>query len=131
MYSIQELQNYVNRCVPLFGLSQWKVEVSKHPTEEDNWADIEVSDNLWTATLRVSSDFWALDGEEKRRIIAHELLHVHYAGPERAVESLSGVLGAESYALLSAIFEREIERSADALSTVVARLLPPVDVHSS
>lgn len=131
MYSIQELQNYVNRCVPLFGLSQWKVEVSKHPTEEDNWADIEVSDNLWTATLRVSGDFWTLDGEEKRRIIAHELLHVHYAGPERAVESLSGVLGAEAYALLTAIFEREIERSADALSTVVARLLPPVDVHSS
>jgi hypothetical protein len=131
MYNTQELQAYVNRCLPLFGLTNWKVDVSRHPTEEDNWADIEVSDNLWSATLRVSSDFWTLDAEEKRRIVAHELLHVHYAGPERAVESLSGVLGTESYALLSAIFEKEIERSADGLSTVVARLLPPVDVHSS
>jgi hypothetical protein len=131
MYTTQELQAYVNRCLPVFGLPQWRVEVSKHPTEEDNWADIEVSDNLWTATLRVSSDFWSLDPEEKRRIVAHELLHVHYAGPERTLESLSGVLGTEAYALLSAIYEKEIERSADALSTVVSRLLPPVDVHSS
>jgi hypothetical protein len=63
MYSTQELQAYVNRCLPVFGLTNWKVDVSRHPTEEDNWADI--------------------------------------------------------------------ERAADALSTVVARLLPPVDVHSS
>jgi hypothetical protein len=131
MYSIQELQTYVNRCLPIFGLTQWKVEVSKHPTEEDNWADIEVSDNLWNATLRVSSDFWGLDSDEKRRIVAHELLHVHYSGPERTVESLNGVLGTEAYSLLSTVFEKEIERAADALSTVVARLLPPVDVHSS
>lgn len=131
MFNTQDLQAYVNRCLPAFGLSNWKVEVSRHPADEDNWADIEVSDNLWTATLRVSSDFWGLDPEEKRRIVAHELLHVHYAGPERTVESLSNVLGSESYALLSAIFEKEIERSADALSNVVARLLPGVDVHSS
>ena len=131
MNTTQDLQTYVNRCLPVFGLPQWKVEVSKHPTEEDNWADIEVSDNLWTATLRVSSDFWTLAPEEKRRIVAHELLHVHYAGPERTLESLAGVLGTEAYALLSAIYEKEIERAADALSTVVARLLPSVDVHSS
>lgn len=131
MYNVQELQSYINKALPAFGLTQWKVDVSKHPTEEDNWADIEVSDNLWVATLRVSSDFWTLDPEEKRRIIAHELLHVHYAGAERAVEALDGVIGTESYAILSNIYEREIERAADALSTVVARLLPPVDVHSS
>jgi hypothetical protein len=131
MNTTQDLQTYINRCLTVFGLTQWKVDVSKHPTEEDNWADIEVSDNLWTATLRVSSDFWTLDPEEKRRIVAHELLHVHYAGPERTLESLDGVLGTEAYALLSAIYEKEIERAADALSTVVSRLLPPVDVHSS
>ena len=130
MNTVSELQEYVNRCLPVFGLTQWKVEVSKHPTEEDNWADIEVSDNLWSATLRVSSDFWSLDSAEKRRIVAHELLHVHYAGAERAIEALDGVIGTEAYAILSNIYEREVERAADALSMVVAKLLPHVGEHN-
>lgn len=131
MNGVSELQEYVNRCLPLFGLAQWTVTVSKHPTEEDNWADIEVSENLWNATLRVSSDFWGLDSNEKRRIVAHELLHVHYAGAEGAIEALNGVIGTEAFAILSNVYEREVERAADALSTVVAKLLPHVSEHSS
>lgn len=127
MRSISELQDYVNRASGILGLAHWKVEVSKHPCEEDSWADIEVSDNLWTATLRVSSEFWTLDNSEKRRVIAHELLHVHYAGAERAIESLEGVLGREGYEIISNVFNVEVERAADALSTPVSRLLPPID----
>lgn len=127
MRSILELQDYVNRASGILGLAHWKVEVSKHPCEEDSWADIEVSDNLWTATLRVSSEFWTLDNAEKRRVIAHELLHVHYAGAERAIESLEGVLGREGYEIISNVFNVEVERAADALSTPVSRLLPPID----
>lgn len=127
MRSISELQDYVNKASGILGLAHWKVEVSKHPCEEDSWADIEVSDNLWTATLRVSSEFWTLDNAEKRRVIAHELLHVHYAGAERAIESLEGVLGREGYEIISNVFNVEVERAADALSTPVSRLLPPID----
>jgi hypothetical protein len=127
MRSISELQDYVTRCAAILGLAHWKVEVSKHPCEEDSWADIEVSQNLWTATMRVSAEFWALDPSEKRRVIAHELLHVHYAGAERAVEALDGVLGREGYEIISNVFDVEVERAADALSTPVARLLPPID----
>lgn len=127
MRSISELQDYVNKASGILGLAHWKVEVSKHPCEEDSWADIEVSDNLWTATLRVSSEFWTLDNAEKRRVIAHELLHVHYAGAERAIESLEGVLGREGYEIISNVFNVEVERAADALSTPVSRLLPLID----
>lgn len=124
MDTLEELQNYVNRCLAVVGLTQWTIKVSKHPTEEDNWADIEVSDNLWNATLRVSSDFWGLPFDEKRRIVAHELLHVHYSGPERVIESLDGVIGTEAYSLLSNIYEVEVERAADHLSNVLAKVLP-------
>ncbi len=124
MDTLDELQNYVNKSLAVMGLTQWAVKVSKHPTEEDNWADIEVSDNLWSATLRVSSDFWTLPFDEKRRIVAHELLHVSYSGAERVIESLDGVIGTESYALLQNLYEIEVERAADHLSNVVAKLLP-------
>lgn len=131
MRSITDLQEYVTRASAILGLSHWKIEVSKHPCEEDSWADIEVSNNLWTATMRVSAEFWTLDPSEKRRVIAHELLHVHYSGAERAVESLDGVLGREGYDIISNIFDVEVERAADALSTPVARLLPPIDELST
>ena len=127
MRSIFDVQEYVNRAATALGLSHWKVEVSKHPCEEDSWADIEVSQNLWNATLRVSAEFWGLDPQEKRRVIAHELLHVHYAGAERAIEALDGVIGKEAYEILSNIFNFEVERAADALSTPVSKLLPPID----
>ena len=127
MRGIQDLQDYVNKASAILGLSHWKVEVSKNPCEEDSWADIEVSENLWNAKMRVSSEFWTLDNAEKRRVIAHELLHVHYAGAERAIESLEGVLGREGYEIISNVFNVEVERAADALSTPVSRLLPPID----
>jgi hypothetical protein len=126
MQTISELQEYVNKCLLILNLPQWTVTISKHPTEEDNWADIEVSDNLYTAKMRVSSDFWAAPELEKRRVIAHELMHVHYAGVERAIESLDGILGSEGYGILENIYENEIERAADALSYAVANLLPPI-----
>ena len=131
MRGISDVQEYVNRSAAIIGLAHWKIEVSKHPCEEDSWADIEVSQNLWNATLRVSAEFWGLDPQEKRRVIAHELLHVHYAGAERAIEALDGVIGKEAYEILANVFNVEVERAADALSTPVSKLLPPIDEVNS
>jgi hypothetical protein len=126
MQTVAELQDYINKSLLVFNLPQWTVTVSKHPTEEDNWADIEVSENLYSAKLRVSSDFWNASELEKRRVIAHELMHIHYAGVERAINSLEGILGSEGYGILENIYENEIERAADALSYAVASILPPI-----
>ena len=131
MRGISDVQEYVNRAAAIIGLAHWKIEVSKHPCEEDSWADIEVSQNLWNATLRVSAEFWGLDNQEKRRVIAHELLHIHYAGAERAIEALDGVIGKEAYEILANVFNVEVERAADALSTPVSKLLPPIDEVNS
>ena len=131
MRGISDVQDYVNRAAAIIGLAHWKIEVSKHPCEEDSWADIEVSQNLWNATLRVSAEFWGLDNQEKRRVIAHELLHIHYAGAERAIEALDGVIGKEAYEILANVFNVEVERAADALSTPVSKLLPPIDEVNS
>ena len=131
MRGISDVQDYVNRAAAIIGLAHWKIEVSKHPCEEDSWADIEVSQNLWNATLRVSAEFWGLDNQEKRRVIAHELLHIHYAGAERAIEALDGVIGKEAYEILANVFNVEVERAADALSTPVSKLLPLIDEVNS
>jgi len=118
------LQWYVDICKTRLGLSHWKVEVDKDTSDDDAWADIEVSDNLWEATLRVSADFFDQTQLEQRRVIAHELIHIHYAGVERAVNMLNGVLGSEGFAIFEKLFDVETERGADSLSKVLAPILP-------
>jgi len=120
----ESLQLYVDVCKTRVGLAHWKIDVDKGTADDDCWADIEVSENLWEATLRVSADFFEQTQVEQRRVIAHELIHVHYAGVERAVDTLNGVLGQEGFAIFEKLFDVETERGADSLSRVVAITLP-------
>ena len=118
------MQKYVDLCKDVFDLSHWKVVVSRESCEEDSWAEVEVSDNLWEATIKLAPDFFTQTKLEQRRIIAHELIHIHYAGAERIVESLDGVLGSQAYEIVDSIYTIETERGADSMSRLVARLQP-------
>ena len=59
--------------------------------------------------------------------MAHELLHLHYAGVERIINHLEPVLGGQAHELLSKFWDIEVERAADALSGPVGGLLPTPD----
>lgn len=115
---------YVNRCARLMGLAHWELTVSKEAASEDAWADIEVSQNLYKATIRFSPELWKEKATEIRRVVAHELIHCHYAGVERLVETLEKPLGSAAFEILAHVWDVESERGADSLSTVVAQILP-------
>jgi hypothetical protein len=108
-------------------LKQWTLKVSADIPADDSWADVEVSDNLWEASVRLSGDFFKETPESQRRILAHELMHVHNASLERLIGTLSGVLGSQAYELLEKVWDTEGERVAEALSFVVAEVLPLPD----
>ena len=57
---------YIAKVLPLLNLKQWDVKVSESLPPDDAYADIEVSENLWSATIRLSEDFW----KEKQRASA-------------------------------------------------------------
>lgn len=118
------VEKYCNEALPLLNLRQWKIKISADIPADDSWADVEVSENLWEATIRLSNDYFKESPESQRRIIAHELLHVHHAAMERAINSLEGILGSQAFELLDKLWDTESERAADALSFVVDQVLP-------
>jgi hypothetical protein len=118
---------YLNANRDVMHLKQWTLKVSNDIPADDSWADVEVSENLWEASVRLSADFFKETPESQRRILAHELMHVHNASLERLINTLSGVLGSQAYELLEKVWDTEGERVAEALSFVVAEVLPLPD----
>lgn len=105
-------------------LRQWNIKVADDLPPDDSWADVEVSQNLWSATIRLSNDFFKESPEHQREILAHELSHVHYASLERLVETLEKILGDQAYRILESLWDIESERAADSIAVPLGRLLP-------
>ena len=123
----EQVTAYLNANRDVMHLKQWTLKVSNDIPADDSWADVEVSENLWEASVRLSGDFFKETPESQRRILAHELMHVHNAALERLMGTLSGVLGSQAYELLEKVWDTEGERVAEALSFVVAEVLPLPD----
>lgn len=123
----EQVTAYLNANRDVMHLKQWTLKVSNDIPADDSWADIEVSDNLWEATVRISGDFFKETPESQRRILAHELMHVHMAALERLMGTMEGVLGSQAYEVLDKLWDTEGERVAEALSFVVAGVLPLPD----
>jgi len=120
----KQIRDYISAAKDTLGLSHWEVTVSEDPAPDDAWADVEVSTNLYQATIRLSPNFLKQKDTEIRRVVAHELIHLHQAGVERLVEALEKPLGSAAYEILSYTWDIESERAADSLSTVLAGVLP-------
>ena len=123
----EQVTAYLNAHRDVMHLKQWTLKVSADIPSDDSWADIEVSDNLWEATVRISGDFFKETPESQRRILAHELMHVHLAALERLMGTMEGVLGSQAYEVVDKLWDTEGERVAEALSFVVAGVLPLPD----
>jgi hypothetical protein len=123
----EQVAAYLNANRDVMHLKQWTLKVSNDIPADDSWADVEVSENLWEASVRLSGDFFKETPESQRRILAHELMHVHNAALERLIGTLSGVLGSQAFEVLEKVWDTEGERVAEALSFVVAEVLPLPD----
>lgn len=123
----EKVKAYIASALPLLNLRQWTVNVSNSLPPDDSFADVEVSTHLYQATIRLSEDFWKETPTSQRRIIAHELIHVHYAGVERMIENIEESVGTIVYDLLDRIYDVECERAADSLSVPLGELLPLPD----
>lgn len=119
-----KVREYLKKNKDSLNLRQWNIKVSDDLPPDDSWADIEVSQNLWSATIRLSNDFFKEDPEHQREILAHELCHVHYSSLERLVETLEKILGDQGYKILESLWDIESERAADSIAVPLGRLLP-------
>lgn len=118
------LERYISEVQQIMNLGQWKIELSDVPSEEDALAEIEVSENLWQAKIRVAHGFFKEKQDEQRDTIVHELIHVHTAGIERARDRMEKTLGDLAWPIFQASMENEVERAVDALAKVVSQSVP-------
>lgn len=107
-----------------FGLQNWEITLNEQHANQDSNAEIEVSDNLYSAKLYLSPDFWTSKPQVQREIIAHELLHIMFAGFDRAVGSLEETVGTAAWTPFYKFYDTEVERAADAVSRVAALAIP-------
>lgn len=118
------VRKYLANNKDTLNLKQWNIKVADDLPPDDSWADIEVSQNLWTATIRLSNDFFKESAEHQREILAHELTHVHYASVERLSDTLEKILGDQAYRVFEHLWDIESERAADSIAVPLGRLLP-------
>jgi hypothetical protein len=120
----ERVTEYLNANRHIMRLTEWELKISDDLPPDDAWADIDVSQNLWVATIRLSNDFFKLKPREQRRVLAHEMLHIHLHAIDRMVAHLDGILGGEAFTLFDSQFDTESERVCEALSFIVAERLP-------
>lgn len=119
-----KVREYLGKIKDELNLRQWNIKVSDDLPPDDSWADIEVSQNLWSATVRLSNDFFKESAEHQREILAHEMTHIHYSSLERLVETLEKVLGDQAYRILESLWDIESERAADSIAVPLGKSLP-------
>lgn len=119
-----KVRNYLAKIKDELNLRQWNIKVSDDLPPDDSWADIEVSQNLWSATVRLSNDFFKESPEHQREILAHEMTHIHYGSIERLVETLEKILGDQAYKILESLWDIESERAADSIAVPLGKSLP-------
>ena len=115
---------YLAGAQQTFGLQNWEITLNEQHANEDSNAEIEVSDNLYSAKLYLSPEFWTSKPQVQREIIAHELLHIMFSGFERAVGSLEETVGSAAWGPFYKFYDTEVERAADAVSRVAALAIP-------
>ena len=121
---ITQVRRYVEEAQGALGLLDLTVKVTDEQAPEDTYADIQVHPEAPEATIRVAHGFWALTPDEQRRVIVHELLHIHMAAMVNLKDDLEKTLGTTAFDIFDAAFERAHERTTDKLARLMAPLLP-------
>lgn len=120
------VEAWIPGALERLALGLWKVKVSDDPCDQDAWADIEPHTQAYTATLRLSSDFWKQDREKQRQILTHELLHLATHPYDRMVQNLEEPLGKVGWSLIEPQLEDASERVVDYFAQLLAPTMPPL-----
>lgn len=109
-----------------FALDGWHIELSRDATSVDGaLASVYVHDEADRATFHVSAAWLEADQAERRRLLAHELLHpTLYRVTNLARRLVRGEIGYTAERLFGEAIRLEEEQAIDRLATGLAPLLP-------
>lgn len=126
MTSKQEksLVRYISDIGKEYGLTGWEIALS-HDADDHNAAQVACVYGRRIALLALSPDFATFPPEEQRRVILHELTHVHLDQVTTLVhDALPGLLGQPAFDAFIAGYRQAMEHSTDAIAAAIADKFP-------
>lgn len=120
-------QGYIRWMAGLFGLKDWRIELSRQYTKSDDAsASCEVWENQKGATIYLSDWFMKqYDAVEQREVVFHELFHCHDYRIRKLVEEyLSADEETEKAKFFLNLFRREYEQLCDGVAVAAALMYP-------
>lgn len=121
---------WMRRAADLLGLRDWRINVSPfgaRPNANASTWIADESDEAWTAVAR--SFVTDGDADERRSVLAHELLHPHFHRVTRMAERLfENELGRRTEAVLETAVEIVEEQTIERLAHAIAGWLPSLEL---
>lgn len=124
------LEEYMRHAADTLGLRDWRVDVSRNPSSDENRACSDFVFGKRHVTVAFNREFRTYDADQQRETIAHELLHCHFDSLTDVIRDELTHLGRLNEGELASVRRAHLraeELSVDALSRVVSVLLPHVD----
>lgn len=118
------ITEWVEAALPVLGLAHWRVTVSKAPSSQDAWAEIEPHQQANEATLFVGWDLAKQEPAKVREVLTHELIHLITCRADQTVDVLQDPLGKLVWAVFEPQWEDATERTVDHMARLLAPTLP-------
>lgn len=122
----RSLAKYIFSIAKEFGLRDWDLYLMpEKPPDEEAAASVRCVYGRRKANIYIGDDFWHSNPEEQRRIILHELIHVHQDQTLTLVEeTLPDLLGKPAMFTFEKAYRQANEHGVDALAAAIADRYP-------
>lgn len=122
---LDRMRAYIATLQPMMRLQQWKITIEEETTEDPDYvATINRTASSWSAFIRFGDVHFGHSVEEQRLTVVHELTHIHLMAFDTAASDGRNTLDPTSRQWAYERVRYELEMATDALSRVLAPLLP-------
>ena len=124
-----EIEEYLQELSVVLRLQDWEIVlVEEYSQNPDCVAEIRVTYDRKTASIRLAEDFMNYDSYEQTHALTHELMHCHF-GPQMQLvdETLAKTMGQEAFTIFRGAFVSTIEYATDAAADALAPLVPQLE----
>ncbi len=103
-------QKWIQSCASALFLNDWQIDVRWVDQLDDAHAKVDFEGH-WHAVITLSKKFLTEKAELQKRILAHELLHIHHHALDEVAAG-------------GALYDHELERFIERLEVMLSKILP-------